>query len=376
MKTKGIWGLALVVLLSFTSVFAQPFDVVRDDFQVNQTTEGSMTSPRMARSGNGSFVIVWVQEIDTTLSHIRGRLYDDNGQEIGDEFRVNSGGESSYKSRPRVDMNIHGEFAVVWKDNRDDWRKAVYGRAYDGNGNPLSDDFRVSPADSQFIKGEIAIDGEGYLRIAYVKQSPNEVSVMLFDCGGSPVEQLAHYPRNFGTYRFAMIANDYGCFSLIGISYCYNAKCEIFDRLGESISGLFQIRPYDGSAWVEPYQVTDIEIRNDNYIYTTSAGIFGGAYSCDPHPERHYNLFNPDGERVNGFYQSHTTYDPLMGMSISGSVSFGWSDGGAKGAWADNSFSGFRDIWDVSNEGAGQVRDVATECDDTRIFYTWSDDRN
>ncbi|MFC1452592.1 hypothetical protein ACFLSJ_04520, partial [Verrucomicrobiota bacterium] len=115
------------------------------EFRVNQYYPDSQGAPSVAMDTTGNFVVVWQSMAqDRSDNGVYGRRYNVRGDALGDEFRVNQYTQGN-QGAPRTTMNGSGMFAVVWQsEGQDGDGDGVYGRLYDDGGAPLGDEFRVN----------------------------------------------------------------------------------------------------------------------------------------------------------------------------------------------------------------------------------------
>ncbi|MBU6401716.1 MAG: fibronectin type III domain-containing protein [Verrucomicrobia bacterium] len=144
------------------------------EFQVNQTTPLNQRSPAVAALANGDFVVTWISESlagvvnglppagmtpDFSSGHgaeiyavdVFGRIYDPNGNPVTDEFKANS--QPKTCANPAVSGAADGGFAVTWSEyvgtvvtngvtSTNGWDIAA--RCFDGQANPKADEFIVN----------------------------------------------------------------------------------------------------------------------------------------------------------------------------------------------------------------------------------------
>ena len=88
-------------------------------------------NPQIATNETGQFLIVWDSEGDPNVNKkdIFGQRLNEDGQLIGDEFRLNSYTDSDQKC-PAVDILQDGHFIAVWQSqNQDSSGYGIYGES-------------------------------------------------------------------------------------------------------------------------------------------------------------------------------------------------------------------------------------------------------
>lgn len=106
--------------------------------RANTNTVAWQTSPDVAMSTDGSFVIVWSDyDLDGSNSCIAGQRFDTSGSKDGPEFVINrytTGNQYSVS----VARSTDGRFVVVWtSEDQDGSDYGVYAQRFDSSGNAL-----------------------------------------------------------------------------------------------------------------------------------------------------------------------------------------------------------------------------------------------
>src|SRR5262249_24381580 len=120
------------------------------DFQINTSTTGYQTQPRVAAGGIGKFVVVWpslganvVGGSENSVRPARVRP-GARGREVGGEFQVATSASGS-AAWPGVAMDAAGNFVVVWHSFAFDGdQTGVVARRYDSSGAPIGGEFQVN----------------------------------------------------------------------------------------------------------------------------------------------------------------------------------------------------------------------------------------
>jgi hypothetical protein len=82
------------------------------EFQVNQFTLNNQRTPQVAALSNGGFVIVWISELQRRVADVYGRLFDAQANPQSNEFFLNSG--TDVCANPVVVASTDGGFAAAW----------------------------------------------------------------------------------------------------------------------------------------------------------------------------------------------------------------------------------------------------------------------
>jgi hypothetical protein len=133
-------SLALSVMAPMRA-YPQPVPL-GDELIVNSYTTGFQGEPSVASDGAGSFVVVW-----TGAGSTRGQRFDADGLPLGTELEVTvSNGDIG---APRVAMDAGGAFVVTWLN----FAPEIDARAYDADGQPRGDVFRVDSTIFDYYHG-------------------------------------------------------------------------------------------------------------------------------------------------------------------------------------------------------------------------------
>ena len=109
------------------------------EFQVNTYTTKAQHAPSVASDATGNFVVVW-----NSSPGIVGQRYDSSGSPLGGEFQVNTY-TPDVQGYTSIASDASGNFVVVWDSyDQDGFRDGVFGQRYDNSGNRLGDEFRVN----------------------------------------------------------------------------------------------------------------------------------------------------------------------------------------------------------------------------------------
>ena len=127
-------------------IFAQRYDAsgnkVGDEFQANAYTLSYQSNSSIADLDDGGFIITWSGR-NSHGSHdssgIWAQRYDASGNNVGDEFQVNTY-TLSYQSNSSITALDDGGFIITWQSYKQDgsfWGYSIYAQRYDSEGKPL-----------------------------------------------------------------------------------------------------------------------------------------------------------------------------------------------------------------------------------------------
>lgn len=118
------------------------------EFRANQHTPFNQRHPAVAALNNGSFVVVWISELQRGENRLDvfARIFDAAGSPLTDEFLVNS--SNRICASPAVSGLPDGGFTVVWsqKDAERENGLDIYARVFNSGGQAANDAFPVNSA--------------------------------------------------------------------------------------------------------------------------------------------------------------------------------------------------------------------------------------
>jgi len=104
-------------------VFARAYDrtasLIGPEFQVNSTAPGWQMFPDVDIDAEGDAVIAWQSRPPGETEYgIFARMFDSNGQALGDEFPVDDGMGGTHES-PAVSMRTRQAYTIIWQSLTD-----------------------------------------------------------------------------------------------------------------------------------------------------------------------------------------------------------------------------------------------------------------
>lgn len=215
-----------------------------------------------ARSNsNGQFIIVWSERRDTSW-HIKLKMADENGSQLGEVATVNSQGEAEEYASVDLAIDTSGDFVVVWEQS-ENGKSRIYGQRYSSDGLTLGTNFRItiSPDTAQHFFPSIAV----YARKIYVvwqatfgSQSQLWGKILEFDNPTNAVEN----PHSPLPLEFSLLNNYPNPFnSLTNIEYRVElprawVRLDIFDLRGQIIKKLVE-KTQAGGLYKVVWDATD-----------------------------------------------------------------------------------------------------------------------
>ncbi len=102
-------------------------------FHVNTSTASDQTHSDNASSTNGIAVAVWEHAVTQTNHDLYGQLYKADGSKLGGQFLVANGVRN--QTTPKVAMESHGKFVVVWCERTGVGQGDIRARRFDATGH-------------------------------------------------------------------------------------------------------------------------------------------------------------------------------------------------------------------------------------------------
>ena len=133
------------------------------EFLVNtDTTSSEQYYPSVTALADDAFVVTWY---DGGRADVYAQMFNADGTEQGDEFRVNSY-TSSTQSYPSVTALSEGGFAITWQSSGQDGSGyGIYGQVFNAAGAEQGDEFRVNTYTSghQYDPSVTALDDGSFV---------------------------------------------------------------------------------------------------------------------------------------------------------------------------------------------------------------------
>ena len=116
------------------------------EFQVNSTTTGNQTEPRLSLLQDGNLVVVWTSEgQDGSMKGVYGQRLSAAGVKLGGEFPVNVATQFNQRSATVAGL-ADGDFVVAWVGEQQRYVNSVdlFARRYQADGTPRTGEVLVN----------------------------------------------------------------------------------------------------------------------------------------------------------------------------------------------------------------------------------------
>lgn len=173
-----------------------------DEFRVNYYTKGLQANADVAFLADGNVAFTWHGSGGTDYFGVYGRVFDESGSAIGEQFRANSFTKSR-QTNPVIVGDASGGFWIAWSGRGDDDRTSIWARRFSATGEKLSGAFRVNQYRKHLqLWPTMAAADDGRILIGWASQQDRETSwgiySRLYDAAGEALsdEFLAnHYTK-------------------------------------------------------------------------------------------------------------------------------------------------------------------------------------
>jgi len=318
-----------------------------DAFQVNSLATHEQEKPDVAINDDGEFVIVWLSGSDDIYEGVLARKYAADGTAVGSEIVVHDR-FFGYADHPAVDMTSDGDFAVVW--DASSYTDGMYGRFYNADMTPSSDEFRVNGDYRASRYADVAVNDSGLAVITWADHysrpdGKGGVKARLYDFSGVPIDEELHVtpgPNYGGTYPTVAL-DDTGRFVIawdgwLGGDDDYDVLARAFGPNGVPDGEVFRVNRY----------VTDEQTRCGVAIDGEGRFVFA------------WEGINPGGEREDiytrrftGFSDDNYIVVDLVEGQILGGVDLGSFTVASVGGqvFEDVNFNGVKDAGETGLDG-------------------------
>ncbi|MEW6535145.1 MAG: hypothetical protein AB1454_05940 [Candidatus Auribacterota bacterium] len=282
---------------SYDGIFGQFYNndgtPIGSEFQINSYTTNYQSYPSVSSNGN-TYLVTWDSyDQDGSYEGVFGQFYDNDGNVLGSEFRINTYTKySQYSSSVSSNSN---NYLVVWTSSYQDGSyEGVFGQFYDNDGNALGSEFRINTYTTYAqYSPSVSSNGNNYLVVwtsANQDGSYEGVFGKFYDNDGSPIGS------EFQVNSYTTDDQSYPSVSSNGNTYLVTWDCYAQD---DSYKGVFgQFYTDDGTPIGSEFQISSyteydppdpaVSSNGRNYLVTwiSNSGIYGkiiyGIYSSNP----------------------------------------------------------------------------------------------
>ncbi|KAJ6251322.1 dystroglycan-related [Anaeramoeba flamelloides] len=264
----------------YGKILSHDLITLKSEFRVNTMTTNDQTNPTLTSLTNGGFVVVWQSySQDGNGNGIYMHVYDSTGQTVRGETQVNSVTFGD-QNLPSVDSLANGGFVAVWS-SPDISGFGIYMRIYDETGNVIKDETRVNTytTSNQYISDVAGLSNGGFV-VAWRSENQDGSSFGVFfqvyDSSGNKVgsEQQANSYYSNAQQRVQVEGLPNGLFVVVWDSYgntptsLTDVYARVYDNDGNSMEDEFLVNPESDRANVAQYNPYVSVVGTDRFVIT------------------------------------------------------------------------------------------------------------
>jgi VCBS repeat-containing protein len=340
-------------------------DRIGGEFLINTQTLNSQDSASVVALAAGGFVVTWTDSSllggDASVSSIKGRMFDANGNVTSAEFLVNTATADAQRASS-VSSLSGGGFVVTWVDSSlqggDASVSSIKSRLYDAAGNAIGAEALVNtqtanrqdaPVVTGLTSGSYVISWSDSSTIGG-DVSKDAVKAQIFAANGAKIggEFLVNTATAGNQQQQAIFALTDGGFVIAwadgsrvgGDLDAFGIKLQRFDANGTKLGGEVLVNTTTAGSQIAP---TIAALSDGGFVVSWSdysgAGAENGTVGVKA------QVFDASGVKVGGEFQVNdetlgTQVDPTVIGSLDGGFLIGWADGSGQGG--DDSATGIK----------------------------------
>ncbi len=300
------------------------------NFMVSDANSAFQGYPKTVCSPNGQFIIVW-EDQRSGNSDIYCQRFNDTGNRIGSNFKVNNDIGSSSQSSASIAVDSSGNFIITWQDNRSG-NYDIFCQRYNNNGSSIGQNFKVNndvTTQNQFSPS-VAIKTDGSFWVVWddERNMNEDIYYQLYNNDGSlnGINHKLNDDITSSMQRCSWITQSgLGNYTVVwedernSNTDIYGAR---FDSLGNFLAGNFRIND-DGSNF-DHFYASVTSNYNGNF---TAVWTDGRNSSFDIFAQRYSNTGNPLGQNfcINND-TAGTQWYPVISSDSIGNCAVAWMD--------------------------------------------------
>lgn len=344
------------------------------NFLVNDNNSNNQTNPKVAVAGDGSFVIIWADERSGN-SDIYGQRFDNFGNRIDSNFRVNDDANYASQTSPNVTIHPSGNFLVAWTDSRQN-NPDIFAQFYNQSGAALGVNFKINDDLTANNQGAPcpAVISSGKFWLVWNDARNNNDDIYLQRLNANMTflgtNQLINDDIASAHQRCSWITTDGSGNSIIAWEDERNTNCNIFavrfDSLGIILNQNFQVNDNFISANYYPsvaadyrgnFIVTWCDDRNNNF---------------DIYAQRYNQSGAPLGNnfRVNDDVSGATQWYPVVSCDSSGNTIIVWND------YRNNNYDIYGQLYDNQGNPLGTNFIISDSVQSDQLYATVARNRS
>lgn len=189
---KKLYLIIILFIFTLTAALSADLEVIRDEFQVNQSTFLKQDHATVSMTQNGDSLITWHDfgGIDGDGLAAVGRLFDSIGNPLTDEFIINETTTGNQRL-PDVDSNGENIFVIVWNSFIEGEGNNVFAKLISSLGTVLVNEYKVNDAVSESkIHPDVTMYSNGDFIVIWDQEEQGQLNyyVKLFDSYGTLID--------------------------------------------------------------------------------------------------------------------------------------------------------------------------------------------
>ena len=331
-----------------TDVVAQRFNRFGQkqgfEFLVSSFASGIQAQADVAMDRFGNFVVTWAGQGEDDPSGVYARVFDATGTPQSEQFRVNQSTDLTQES-PKVAVDANGEFAISWTSTRQDLVNTdIYVRRYNTQGLPVSAEILVnSTIGNHHETSDIAMNADGDFVVVWAAIAQDESSLGIFGqrfdeagtrLGGEFRVNAYGHDKQFDPQVAMDLTGDFVVTwsSFLQDNSSWGVYGHRFSSAGASMGGEFRVSQTTLYAQHESAVSMD---DDGNFVITwnsfnqepdtvDSSGIFARMFNANGTDYIDPGTGGPLGEfRINATTEGEQT-DPVVAMDSDGDFAVAW----------------------------------------------------
>lgn len=299
---RTLFFIILCTLIGFVRIgVTQNLSPMTEDSLVDESPPKSWGAymPAIAYNPRSNiYMIAWVDEVAPGVRKIYGRIFDQSGNPMTKEFKIDLSSEKIEDGGGRIDLAIDSfdNFWVVWEDRRNSPDYQIYARIISSKGEPVSKELTIETTpENKDISGEpaIAISPQNTALIAWINDSDGQQSIhgrfiqiqapgqytlndeFLVNTNNTRTSRSANQPKiavtSEGNFVITWRDNRYEYQPNQGLSLIYARR---YHYSGEVLGPAFLVNELVPETFVS-YSDPDIAFdQNDNIIFVWNDGRY------------------------------------------------------------------------------------------------------
>jgi len=323
-------------------IYAQRFDSLANplgnNFSVNEG-DGSFSEysiPSVAVSHESNFVITWLENKNSEFG-VFAKLYNHNGEKLTDIFKVNDQNNSIDKyTTPDAGMDDIGNFIIVWADLRQNTSRDIFAQRFDNEGNRLGVNFKVNDDDNDRFHGHpsVSVFPDGNYVVTWIDERNYfyNIYAQQFDENGIPVagnfmvndvedgQQFTPIVCTSLSGRFVITWKD----QREGGVIFFDIFSQIYDEVGTPVGSNMKIHDDENSMYYLTPPASDMD-STGNFIIAWNDNHIGN-------DQIYAKKFDKQGNRIDSTFQVNTDegsgdqINPAICATESGNSAIVWQD--------------------------------------------------